>query len=90
MTKRRSAVDATGAVRPLNAAEIQAVTNEVKGAGVKISQLPTLSIRAHPDVMQGIRRAVADRMMSRKEPRTVQDIITAAVREWLHANGYAQ
>lgn len=88
---RRSAADATRAVRPLDPAEIQRVKSEVTGEAreVKTSQLPMLSIRAHPDIQQGIRRALADRMVTRAEPRTVQDIVTAAVREWLKANGYA-
>jgi hypothetical protein len=49
-----------------------------------------ITVRLPTDVAHGLRHAIADRLVTRVEPRKQQDIVAAALAAWLAAEGYTE
>ncbi|MHC4092225.1 MAG: hypothetical protein ACYSVY_18460 [Planctomycetota bacterium] len=84
--KKRSAGAALRASRPLQRNEMRDLKRGLQ-ASPPGKPVP-LSTRVAPDVLDGLRRALADRLVSRQERRDQQSIVTAALRAWLTESGY--
>jgi hypothetical protein len=50
--------------------------------------LVSLTTRLSPATAEALRRAVLEQKLQRQRPQTQQEIVEAAVRGWLTANGF--
>jgi hypothetical protein len=48
----------------------------------------TLTVRLESDIVHALVRASAERKIRQEDPYTQQDIVSAALRQWLHEAGF--
>jgi hypothetical protein len=85
---KRSAREAEAA-RPPGAAQRREIERDNQQRERGMESVP-ITVRLPGDVTHGLRRAIADRLISRVEPRKQQDIVADALVMWLAAHGYVQ
>ena len=85
---KRSAREA-GAARPPGAAQRREIEHDNRQRDPRMESV-AITVRLPADVAHGLRRAIADRLISRVEPRKQQDIVADALVLWLTAQGYVQ
>ena len=85
---KRSPAEALRVSRALKADEMRDIKRELKPSPT--GKPVPFTVRVPPDVLHGLRKAIADRLVTRQEPRSQQDIISAALRAWLTEHGYMQ
>jgi hypothetical protein len=77
------------AARPLGAAQRRELEHDNRQRDSRMESVP-ITVRLPADVAHGLRHAIADRLISRVEPRKQQDIVADALVLWLAAHGYVQ
>lgn len=100
MTERRSLVEgfkATPSVDPnvekafvfgSKAAEpVATAPKPVAAAPTQVTRVP-LSSRVRTDLSAALKRASLERQLNNESPNSVQDILEAALEDWLKANSY--
>ena len=85
---QRSAREAP-ASRPLSAAQRRESEHDDRQRDAGMESV-AITVRLPTDVAHGLRHAIADRLISRVEPRRQQDIVAAALVAWLAAEGYIE
>ena len=78
-----------GAARPPGAAQRREIERDNQQRERGRESVP-ITVRLPGDVAHGLRHAIADRLISRVEPRKQQDIVADALVLWLAAHGYVQ
>lgn len=79
----------TRATRPLGAAQRREIEHDDRQRDAGMESV-AITVRLPTDVAHGLRHAIADRLISRVEPRKQQDIVAAALVAWLAAEGYIE
>lgn len=74
--------------RPKNKSAPPAARNTVENA--EADQLIPLTVRISPALARGLRLAAAERSVDRREPYRQQDILSAALEQWLRNMGYLE
>ncbi len=87
--KPKPSVRETRAARPPGAAQRREREWDNRQREARLESVP-ITVRLPADVAHGLRHAVADRLISRVEPRTQQDIVADALVLWLATHGYVQ
>ncbi len=77
------------AARPPGAAQRREIERNTEQRARGMESVP-ITVRLPGDVAHGLRHAIADRLVSRVEPRKQQDIVADALVLWLTAHGYVQ
>ena len=77
------------AARPPGAAQRRETEHDNRQRDPRMESVP-ITVRLPADVAHGLRHAIADRLISRVEPRKQQDIVADALVLWLAAHGYVQ
>ena len=77
------------AARPLGAAQRRESEHDDRQRAAGMESV-AITVRLPADVAHGLRHAIADRLISRVEPRRQQDIVADALILWLAAHGYVQ
>ena len=85
---RGSAREARAARNP-SAAQRRETEHEGRQRTARLESV-AITVRLPVDVAHGLRHAIADRLVSRVEPRKQQDIVVAALVAWLAAQGYVE
>jgi hypothetical protein len=85
---KRSAREARVA-RPPGAAQRREIEHDDRQRDPRMESV-AITVRLPTDVAHGLRHAIADRLISRVEPRKQQDIVAAALVAWLAAQGYIE
>jgi len=85
---KRSAREARAA-RSLGAAQRREIEHDNRQRDPRMESV-AITVRLPADVAHGLRHAIADRLISRVEPRKQQDIVAAALVAWLAAQGYVE
>ena len=78
-----------GAARPPGAAQRREIERDDQQRKRGAESVP-ITVRLPADVAHGLRHAIADRLVSRVEPRKQQDIVAEALVLWLAAQGYVE
>jgi len=77
------------AARPPGAAQRREIEHDDRQCDPRMESV-AITVRLPADVAHGLRHAIADRLISRVEPRKQQDIVAAALVAWLAAQGYVE
>ncbi len=77
------------AARPPGAAQRREIEHDDRQRDAGMESV-AITVRLPTDVAHGLRHAIADRLISRVEPRKQQDIVAAALVAWLAAEGYIE